>query len=306
MASDPKIKNKDNLDETLKTEDSGDKSKEETTVITVKSGKSLGSSQKDIPSTRDINIESETEESAEPVIKKSDAPMESKSIPIGDEPKKVSSFSLLDADKKPSDVAQDSPAEAEKEIKTEEVKKDKDEVSQEEIKDWMDIASDKAQDGEKGGGFKKILLFLIIAAIVGVIAGGVYYYTTNVQKGTSSSETPDEQTSQDSQQPTPTEVEELPDLTQLKVQILNGSGIPGEAGKVEDLLVEAGFEDIATGNAESYDYKDTEVSLKSDIPGGVFDEIDKALSEVYTPALSEENLDETSEFDIVIIVGVKK
>jgi len=106
--------------------------------------------------------------------------------------------------------------------------------------------------------------------------------------------------------PTPSEIMEELDLSEYSVSLLNGSGVPGEAGNAEELLSELEFADIKTGNAESYDYEQTEVSLKKNLPQGVYSKIEAALSETYSISLSETTLDEDSTFDIIIIVGQRK
>lgn len=93
----------------------------------------------------------------------------------------------------------------------------------------------------------------------------------------------------------------------LKVQILNGSGKVGEAGVVKTALLKLGFTsgNISTGNAESYDFKDTEVSFKSGIPVSLLSDIQKALDK-YTVVKAKSDLEKDSKFDISITVGTTK
>lgn len=158
-------------------------------------------------------------------------------------------------------------------------------------------------DGGEGKGKKVFIIVFIIVLILGLVAGGFYYYKTKVSGGEEGAKegtpTPSAQ-----ETPTPTPSDEV-DLSEYKVSILNGSGIPGEAGKVETALKSQGFETIETGNAESYDYTDSEVSLKKDTPEAVYEAVKTAMSS-YKIVRQEGELAESSEFDVEIIVGTTK
>jgi hypothetical protein len=99
--------------------------------------------------------------------------------------------------------------------------------------------------------------------------------------------------------PTPAPV----DLTTYKIQILNGTGVEGEAGNVKGLLA---IDSAETGNASSFEYEFTEVSLKEGVPEEVYTEIEKKLSGVYNVSKSAQVLTSDEDFDVVIITGVKK
>src|SRR3989344_3619400 len=53
---------------------------------------------------------------------------------------------------------------------------------------------------------------------------------------------------------TPTPVEF--DRASLSVQVLNGSGVSGEAGRMETYLSDLGYENTEIGNADNSDYQD--------------------------------------------------
>lgn len=159
------------------------------------------------------------------------------------------------------------------------------------------------EDGGGGKGKKVFIIVFILVLILGLVAGGFYYYKTKVSGGEEGAK---EGTPTPSAQETltPTPSDEV-DLSEYKVSILNGSGIPGEAGKVETALKSQGFETIETANAESYDYTDSEVSLKKDIPEAVYEAVKEAMSG-YKIVRQESDLAESSEFDVEIIVGTAK
>ena len=61
--------------------------------------------------------------------------------------------------------------------------------------------------------------------------------------------------------PSPTPTPEIKKDT-IKVKILNGSGTPGKAGDVKTVLKDKGYQDIVTGNADTFDFIVTEIAVK--------------------------------------------
>lgn len=180
----------------------------------------------------------------------------------------------------------------------------------EDPKEWLkDIKPEIEGDTQNSSGGKKIFFFILILVIVaGLIGGGIYYYQTQMAPlDTESTNEVMEKIAEPTS--TPEEEEASPSaemsLDTYSVNVLNGSGIAGEAGKVSTALEAEGFENIDTGNASSYDYIETEVSLKEEVPTTVYDAIKNALEDTYIITKGDE-LDEDSEFDIEIIVGSKK
>lgn len=165
---------------------------------------------------------------------------------------------------------------------------------------------------------KLILIILALAIIVGLVGGGFMFLrarSTTTDTGEKPTTKPEsqaetEKTKDAEASPTASTTEEANDeitevdLADYTVQVLNGSGIAGEAGKVKDLLEAEGFDEIETDNASSYDYTDTEVSLKEDTPKQVFEAIKSAL-DVYT-VIEGNILTEDAKYDVVVIVGQKK
>lgn len=146
-------------------------------------------------------------------------------------------------------------------------------------------------------------LFIIVLVLItaGATALGGYYILT---KPNNSPDSTDQVSPTPQIAPTVTPTAAPIDLESLKIEILNGSGVPGEAGRVETLLKSAGFGDAQTANADSYDYETTEISVGS----SVAEEVKQTL----TQALQTYELDPiavssgSAEFDISIIVGSKK
>jgi len=92
-------------------------------------------------------------------------------------------------------------------------------------------------------------------------------------------------------------------LGQYKLKIENGSGLPGEAGKVKEILVAEGFKEVETGNADRFDYQETEVKLKANLPDEVEKTIERALNDTYVLKVDREGLQSDADYDVLVIVG---
>jgi len=107
-------------------------------------------------------------------------------------------------------------------------------------------------------------------------------------------------------EPTPTEKPKK-DKALVKIQVVNGTGTPGQAGEVVESLKDAGYsaDNIKTGNAEEFDNTTTTIEARTD-----FEEIANDIKEVLTASFSEitiepAKVDSESEFDIIIVTGGK-
>ncbi len=50
----------------------------------------------------------------------------------------------------------------------------------------------------------------------------------------------------------------------VKIKILNGSGLKGKATEIKEILKNKGYTEIITGNADNFDFKITEIQVKKD------------------------------------------
>lgn len=110
--------------------------------------------------------------------------------------------------------------------------------------------------------------------------------------------------------PTPTPIEKqasesaslVKDLSLYDLKILNGSGKPGEAAKLENNLKAQGFSVLDIGNADRSDYKKTVVKYKEKVSSDFLKILATYLSSLFE--LDEpEKLADKEETDIVVIVG---
>lgn len=90
--------------------------------------------------------------------------------------------------------------------------------------------------------------------------------------------------------------------TEVRVQILNGSGIVGKASDVKEFLREQGYEEILTGNASAFDYETTVIQTKAD-DEALRDLVSKDITSELEGQPEFEVLEEDSAADVVIIVG---
>lgn len=151
-------------------------------------------------------------------------------------------------------------------------------------------------------------LWIIIptALLIGALVGGLITYFSGLSKINVASP---------SSTPQPTLIPEatpVPSSTpstnvkkdELKVQILNGSGVSGAAGKAKMLLEAAGYKNVDTGNASVSNLAQTEIQIKS-TKAEFLDLLIKDLEKSYSAVEAEKPLVTTSKFDVVITLGKK-
>ena len=86
--------------------------------------------------------------------------------------------------------------------------------------------------------------------------------------------------------------------SEVKVEVLNGSGIDGLASEVAALLEQEGFQVVRKGNADHFDYKESQVIALGEI-------VDKARAvALYIPGSSMlHRYDPEAEVDVNVIIG---
>ncbi len=147
-------------------------------------------------------------------------------------------------------------------------------------------------------------LWIIIPGIflLGALLGGIVFYQKGVSKNPVPTETPSS-TIEPSASEAPASTTE--DLTKYAVTILNGSGIKGEAGKVQALLEKAGFKVGTTGNASTYDFTKTVIQAKADVDKAYLAKLSSTLSEKYIVD-KVQTFPESSKDEVLVTVGSSK
>lgn len=150
-------------------------------------------------------------------------------------------------------------------------------------------------------GSKRNWIIISIVIVIAII-GFVYFMFFRGGSGGTSQVSPTP-TFFEEEEPTPTPERES-NKENIKIRILNGSGIVGEAGRVKTLLEKADFVVESTDNADAYDHKETDIQAKAKIDTPVIEELTGILDDDYTVSSSE--LGDSEEVDIIIVVGARK
>jgi hypothetical protein len=144
------------------------------------------------------------------------------------------------------------------------------------------------------------VLFIFLIAIV--LMAGVFAYKRGAFKGVKlnvASLTPTPTAS-----PEPTKAVVI-DLAKYEIEILNGSGIDGEASRQKTSLEAAGFTVSSVGNADNSDYTDTILEAKSDVDADFIAKLKSTLSDTFT-AVSTQTLSSDFAVPVEVILGTKK
>jgi hypothetical protein len=92
------------------------------------------------------------------------------------------------------------------------------------------------------------------------------------------------------------------DRSKLSVEVQNGSGETGVAGKGADVLKSFGYKIAATGNADNYDYQSVTIRVKS-TKTNFLALLKKDLGFSYTVGSTSADLDSSSTADALVIIG---
>jgi hypothetical protein len=191
----------------------------------------------------------------------------------------------------------------------EEIAKAAEEVVQQEPAPIMPMPEIKRRNGPN-----PIAIIIPGIFLLGALLGGIYFYqqrTAGVAQPTPTPPTTYDNEITGSTTPTSPNTTATPsataqvDLTKYPINIMNGSGIAGQAGVVKNLLTTAGFTVSATGNASSYGFTKTVIKAKSDVPAALLTQLSTLLSKSYVLDTNQA-LATSSADEIQIIVGYTK
>lgn len=147
---------------------------------------------------------------------------------------------------------------------------------------------------------KKVIIVVVVVILA--LAVGVFFFLRKPQVPVEP-----EITVTETQEPTPTEKPEI-NKESVRIQVLNGTGTPGQAGTAVDALTEAGYnaDNIKASNAEDYDHTSTTVAFREGFEEVAVD-IQKALESNFDNIeVDSTKVSEDSEFDIIVTTGGKK
>lgn len=153
-------------------------------------------------------------------------------------------------------------------------------------------------DGPQEKNYMWPILFIFI--IVLVLLAGVFAYKQGIFKK--------EKINIASVSPTPT-IEPSPtitiDLAKYEIEIQNGGGVSGEAGRQKTSLEEEGFMISSIGNADNSDYTETIIKAKKTVAKTFLDKLKSVLGNTFTVG-AVEILSEDASTPVVVIIGTKK
>lgn len=151
----------------------------------------------------------------------------------------------------------------------------------------------------------KNVFFYLVCGIVVVVLIAFFLYVFNLVKiPYISSTNPDDLTIK--VLPTseaflsPTDVPSK-DKNALTIQVLNGTGIVGQAGKVKSLLTSVGYTNIESGNSSTKDTVETQIEFSKGVSKEVRDEVVKILKSMFGSISTKESNEHA--MDIVITTG---
>ncbi len=91
----------------------------------------------------------------------------------------------------------------------------------------------------------------------------------------------------------------------FRIEVLNGNGIGGDAARFKQVLESEDFVVESIGNADSGDYKFSEINAKSSVPADIISAIDKLLNQSYTQ-VKISTLSADAKVDVRVILGEKR
>lgn len=151
-------------------------------------------------------------------------------------------------------------------------------------------------------------LWIIIptALLIGALVGGLITYFSGLSRMSETNATPSPiatVTPEVQVTVTPSPKSSF-DRSAVKLQVLNGSGVSGLAGKAKIYLEGLGYKDVVAGNASASNLVETTVSVK-DIQKELLESVVTDLSKNYKVAEKTEILSASSKYDFVITLGSK-
>lgn len=105
--------------------------------------------------------------------------------------------------------------------------------------------------------------------------------------------------------PTATPTPETVDLKSYKLRLENGSGIRGEAAKLES-AIENEFTVEEVGNADNSNFEETVIQAKNGTNAVFLKSLREALAKTYTVADEVDTLPEDETVDAVVVIGSEK
>lgn len=150
-----------------------------------------------------------------------------------------------------------------------------------------------------GGRGKGIAILFFILLLIAATALGLYFLGRNSQSGSSIATPTQSPTTPPKPTATPTPVL---DRKELRVSVLNGSGVPGAANNISSVLRELGYVVGATANADKFTYTGVTIQVSED-KKEYADLLKKDLEEKASASAITATVSADLNTDAVVIVG---
>ena len=154
---------------------------------------------------------------------------------------------------------------------------------------------------EKGKSKKKIWIIIAVVVVLLLAVGGWFIFSSpgsETDENTTEQVTP---TRAPTNTPTPSEEIQKADIS---IQVLNGTGIAGEATFIQGELEAVGYTDVEADNADTKDAVDTTVTFVEGVSSEVQDEIVEILEESYDEVVIK-TASSLGGFDVKILLGYR-
>lgn len=158
---------------------------------------------------------------------------------------------------------------------------------------------DEVDENSSSISWKKVFLYTFIAALIGFLILGAFFFIMKNYSLNFSQKSDKSEVATPSVSPVPTEAEV--DKEAYEIEVLNGSGIAGEAASVQTILETAGFKVSGIGNADNQDFEETEISAGEDVDKAYLDELEKALGDRGETKIVDAPTSQTE--DVIVTVG---
>ena len=151
---------------------------------------------------------------------------------------------------------------------------------------------------------KRSKLRIYMVVLVVLVIGGVVFSQSGWLKSVFMRENKKIETVSPTPSPSETITPEptVPDLSTFQVEVLNGSGVTGEAAKIKTILLESGFVKVSTGNTTAT--TEGMIRVKASVSESVIKMVTDSVTDYKMGA--PEFLTASDKYDLMLVVGSAK
>ena len=166
-------------------------------------------------------------------------------------------------------------------------------------------------DKKSNGAIKWII---VVLGVIAIVAAGIFFIMKTSTDSETATATPtpvvDDRltavaTPEPTATPSPTPSAKPVDRSEIKVEVLNGTGTAGDAGLVKSALEDLEITEITVGNADEQEETDTTVTYSDKLDLALIDEIVAELEKTFAEVKTKKGTI-AGDFQIRIVTGEKK